>query len=178
MKLNFSKTRVVIFFKLCSYLCVIALVLSFLYMQGYRINLSGSLPYWFFKVSVVNDKIISRGDYVIVDYSLIKDNPIIETALDRKYLNRQLPMGKQIGAVSGDIILLKDDRFFVNGEDLGYMKVLSADSRGDPLFPFPTPEILQSGQYWLISNPERGFDSRYFGYVDISCIIYIAYPVF
>jgi len=145
-------------------------------MHGYRINLSSSLPYWIFKVHDASDKLISRGDFVIIDYSLITDNHAIKAAIDRKYLG-QRPMGKQIGAVPGDLVVLRDSRIYINEEDKGCMKILSEDSLGNPLYPFPTPVTLQYGQYWLISNPERGFDSRYFGFVHRSCIVYLAYPV-
>ena len=169
-----------LFLKLCSILCIIALILSFLYIHGYRINVSNSLPYWLYKVHAADQtKSISRGDYVIVDYSLIKDdNLAIKTALERKYMNSNLPMGKQVGAVSGDFVVLRDDRLFVNSEDCGHMIVLSADSSGNPLYPFPTPVTLQTDQYWLISNPERGFDSRYFGMISRDCITHLAYPLF
>ena len=175
-----SIKKLFLFLKLCSILCVIALILSFLYIHGYRINISNSLPYWFFKIHAADKtKPINRGDYVIVNYLLIKDeNPVIKTALERKYMNFNLPMGKQVGAVSGDFVTLRDNRLFVNSEDCGPMTVLSADSFGNPLYPFSTPITLQGGQYWLISNPERGFDSRYFGWVEQSCITHIAYPIF
>ena len=166
-----------LFLILCSVLCVIALVLIFLYLQGYRINLTESLPYRILKIKDASDKPISRWDYVVADYSLMEDNPAIKLALERKYLGR-FPMAKQVAAISGDSVFLRDNRLYVNGEDLGSMTVLSADSLGNPLYPFPTPVTLQSGQYWLISNPKRGFDSRYFGWIERKSITHIAYPVF
>ena len=166
-----------LFLTLCSILCVIVLVLTSLYSRGYRINMSNSLPHWSYKINAISDKPISRGDYVVVDYLMMEDNPAIKAALERVYLGR-LPMVKQVGAVSGDLVSLRDNLLYVNGEDMGAMVVLSADSLGNPLSPFPTPVTLQSGQYWLISNPDRGFDSRYFGWIERKCITHIAYPVF
>ena len=166
-----------LFLKLCSSLCVIALVLAFLHLRGYRINLSDSLPHWIYKIHDASGKTILRGNYVVINYSLIEDNPAIKMGLERKYLSR-FPMAKQIGAASGDFISLRDNRLYVNDIDFGLMTILSADSRGDPLFSFPTPVILRADQYWLISNPGRGFDSPYFGWIDRKCITHIAYPVF
>ncbi|MCL1874898.1 MAG: S26 family signal peptidase [Synergistaceae bacterium] len=177
MKIIINKTRILLFLKLCSILCIIALVLTVLYVQGYRINLTASLPQLIFRFYDVNVKPVSRGDYVVVDCFLINDNPAIKTAIERKYLSR-IPLVKQVGAVSGDLISLLDNRIYINGEDHGPMIVLSEDSEGNPLSPFPTPVTLQTGQFWLVSNPERGYDSRYFGWIDRNCITNLAYPVF
>jgi len=55
----------------------------------------------------------------------------------------------------------------VNGEATK-ITVASYDSYGGELSEWPTTITLQSGQYWLVSDPERGFDSRYFGPIDRS----------
>ncbi|MDR1483039.1 MAG: hypothetical protein LBI74_10480, partial [Synergistaceae bacterium] len=55
--------------------------------------------------------------------------------------------------------------------------VASEDSRGGRLFAYPTPIILPPDCYWLVSDPERGFDSRYFGPVRREAITYRAYPL-
>ena len=177
MKIKVDKSKIYIFIKLISFSCVIISLFAFLYIQGYRINLSDSLPYWFFKISDSSNKPISRGDYVVVDYFLIDDNPVFKMAIDRKYIGR-VPILKQVGAVSGDTILLKDNILYVNGDYYCNMIINSADSKGNPLFPFPTPITLQTNQYFLVSNPDGGFDSRYFGYVPRFSITHIALPVF
>lgn len=172
-----EKTKTFLFLKLCSIFCVIVLLLAFLYVQGYRINLSGSLPGWIYRIYNAAGKTVSRGDYVVINYFSVDNNPAIQAGLERGYLSR-FPMLKQVGAVSGDLISIRNNRLYVNGADVGPMIVLSADSLGNPLSPYPTPVTLKSGQYWLISNPERGFDSRYFGQIDRGCITHVAYPVF
>jgi len=176
MKINVQKTRIFLFLKLCSSLCVLALVLFFLHLYGYRINLTNSLPQRIFKICDAFDKTISRGDYVVVDYSLLKHNSAMKTELER-YL-AAYPMVKQVGAVSGDLVFLKDDRLYINSVDFSSMIVLSTDSLGNPLSPYPTPVMLRTEQYWLISDPEHGFDSRYFGLIERDCITHVAYPVF
>jgi conjugative transfer signal peptidase TraF len=175
--IRITAEKTVTFIKLCSILLAVVLVLLFLYVQGYRINLTDSLPYRIFKIRDVADKTISRGDYVVVNYMLIEDNPVIKTAVERKYLSR-IPMVKQVGAVSGDLILMRESRLYINGENVGPMIIQSADSLGNPLSQFPTPVTLEAGQYWLVSNPDRGFDSRYFGWISRDSITHLTHPVF
>jgi len=159
------------FLKLCSILLITALVLFFLYEQGYRINISDSLPNRIYKISDISGKTISRGDCVVVKISM-SPHPLVK----RRKLGRY-PMMKRIGAIPGDVVLIKNDIIYFNGIEYGPMKVQSADSTGN-LSPYPTPVTLQSGQYWLISHPDRGFDSRYFGLVSRDWITHLAYPVF
>jgi len=174
MKTTFEKTMT--FLKLCSILCITALVLYILHAQGYRINISNSLPDRIFKISDISGKTFSRGDCVAVDISL-SPHPSVKDGLERGYLGRY-PMIKKIGATPGDEVLIKDNIIYFNGIEYGPMKVQSADSKGNPLSPYPTPITLQPGQYWLISNPNGGFDSRYFGWVSRDWITHLAYPVF
>jgi type IV secretory pathway protease TraF len=86
-------------------------------------------------------------------------------------------MLKEIGAVPGDIVTLTGDMLYVNGIAIP-MTVSSEDSTGNALIPYPTPLVLLPGEYWLVSAPYRGFDSRYFGPVHRSAFTHIAKPSF
>ena len=112
----------------------------------------------------------------MLEYTEI-DSEAIQQGLERKYLTEH-PMMKQIGAVSGDTVLLENDHLYINGMDRGRLAVLSADRQGRPMSIYHTPITLQTGQYWLISHPERGFDSRYFGPIDARTITHTARPIF
>jgi type IV secretory pathway protease TraF len=57
---------------------------------------------------------------------------------------------------------LPGSRLYVNNRIME-ITVASEDSRDGRLFAYPTPISLPPGWYWLASDPERGFDSRYFG---------------
>ena len=87
-------------------------------------------------------------------------------------------MLKQIGATPGDTDILKDEYMFVNGGAAAKMTVASRDSFGGELSPWPMPLTLQPDQYWLTSEPERGFDSRYFGPIHRNTFTHRARPVF
>jgi type IV secretory pathway protease TraF len=86
-------------------------------------------------------------------------------------------MLKEIGAIPGDAVELKENMLFVNGAGIP-MIVSSEDSTGNALIPYPTPLVLLPGEYWLISAPYRGFDSRYFGPVHRSAFTHKAKPAF
>jgi type IV secretory pathway protease TraF len=86
-------------------------------------------------------------------------------------------MLKRIGAVPGDTVILENGFLYVNGGGTR-ITVASRDSCGGKLSPWPTPLTLPSNHYWLISDPERGFDSRYFGPLHRETFTHKAKPVF
>ena len=119
------------------------------------------------------------GDIVLIDLSKIS-NPVIDRGIERGYVTRRggQPMLKQIGAAPGDTVVLKDGYMSVNGGAAAKMTVASRDSFGGELSSWPTPITLQPDQYWLVSEPERGFDSRYFGPIHRNAFTHRARPVF
>jgi type IV secretory pathway protease TraF len=87
-------------------------------------------------------------------------------------------MLKQIGAVPGDEVALRGGFLLVNGEVTAKMAIASRDSYGGELSAWPTPVTLRPEEYWLVSDPDRGFDSRYFGPLRRSAFTHRARPVF
>jgi conjugative transfer signal peptidase TraF len=160
--LSAMKKKLLTFCSLLSLLAVSALALSLLYVLGYRANLSESLPGYVYRVTPLESgDLIERGDCVLIDLSGFH-NPVIELGIQRGYVSRTQKMLKEIGAVPGDTVALRDGLLFVNGISTP-MAVSSNDSRGEPLCAYPTPLTLGDDCYWLVSIPHRGFDSRYFG---------------
>ncbi|MDR2522996.1 MAG: S26 family signal peptidase [Synergistaceae bacterium] len=144
---------------------------------GLRVNISNSMPDLFYRVIPLSSHTpIYPGDYVVLDLSKLS-NPVIELGIERGYISRELPMLKEIGAVPGDVALLRPERLYINDDSIP-MFVASADSRGGKLPMFPTPIILPPDSYWLISNPKGGFDSRYFGPIHRSAFTHKAYLIF
>jgi conjugative transfer signal peptidase TraF len=171
------KKKILTSCSLLSLLAVTALALSLLYALGYRMNLSDSLPGYLYRVAPLEDGgTIGRGDCVLIDLSRFR-NSVIELGIRRGYVSRSQKMLKEIGAVPGGTVLLKDGLLFVNGESTP-MVVSSEDSRGNALYAYPTPIVLSDNYYWLVSIPYRGFDSRYFGPVHRSAFTHKARKVF
>ncbi len=159
------------------FLCAIALTLVLIHSLGYRLNRSDSLPNLVYRITpITEDEPLGYGDCVLIDLSKFS-NPVIEQGVRRGYVSRFEPMMKRIGAVPGDSVLLVENRLFVNG-DAVKMRVASSDSYGGRLSAWPTPLILSSDCYWLVSDPKRGFDSRYFGPLNRRVFTHKAVPIF
>ncbi|MDL2264640.1 S26 family signal peptidase [Synergistaceae bacterium OttesenSCG-928-I11] len=164
------------FLRLLLVLCVIAGLLCIAYLAGYRLNLTKSLPYRIYRlVAIESGGVLSRGDDVVIDISQT-NNPHIAEAIERRYVIPNIPMLKEIGGVPGDIVFLCADTLHIAGISTR-MVVASEDSKGRELTPYPTPLVLSADQYWLVSDPERGYDSRYFGPIDRNAFTHTAVPI-
>ena len=171
------KRKFALFYVLITSLCVAAFAFVMFHALGYRVNRSASLPFLVYKISpLIQDAEIKRGDCALIDLSNIS-NPVIARGVERGYVNLREPMLKRIGGIPGDTIVLMDNSLIVNGEAVT-LYIASRDSYGEELSAWATPVTLQYGQYWLVSDPERGFDSRYFGPVSRSVFTHRAKPVF
>lgn len=163
------------FLLFCASLVGISLAASHYF--GFRINRSASLPGLIYRVVPTDStEPLNREDCVLIDLALFS-NPVIMQGVQRGYVNTFEPMMKKIGALPGDIVQLKGNCLVVNG-DAVEMRVASFDSSGGKLKAWPTPLVLSPDHYWLVSDPERGFDSRYFGPVDRKAFTHKAYPLF
>ena len=157
--------------------CVIFFSLIFGYFSGYRINLTDSLPYYVFRIIPLQpDEEIKHNDYVFFKPTLISHD-VIPVAIERTYINHRHPMVKKVVGLPGDMIILKDERLFINNTSTPLF-ILREDSQNRPLSPYLTPLILDEDFYWLSSDPERGFDSRYFGPLHRSFFTHRAFPIF
>lgn len=107
------------------------------------LNYSDSLPHWAF--------LIDRGQEPQVGEMVFFVPP-----KNRFYGGR--PFVKTIAAGPGDRVTIKQKQLFINGETL--CALLDAAKDGSPLHPGPTG-VIPDGHYFLYSNHERSYDSRY-----------------
>jgi conjugative transfer signal peptidase TraF len=173
------KHKIALFYVLVTSLCFTAFALAAIYSLGYRVNLSSSLPGRFYRITPIGrGEGIKPGEYVTIDLSKVS-NPVIELGMERGYVSRNLNrlMLKQIGAVPGDTVELRGGFLIINGA-ASEITVASQDSRGGKLSAYPTPLTLPPDFYWLVSAPDRGFDSRYFGPVHRGAFSHKGIPVF
>jgi conjugative transfer signal peptidase TraF len=174
------KKKFALFYVLITSLCLLTFAFVLFHALGYRVNRSESLPGSVYRITPLEaGEPLKIGDIILIDLSKIS-NPVIERGMERGYVSRawNQPMLKRIGAVPGDTVTLKDGHLFVNGEAAAKISVASRDSFGGELSPWATPITLSLDQYWLVSEPERGFDSRYFGPIHRDAITHKARPVF
>ena len=171
------KRKIALFYVLVTSLYLAASTFITVHALGYRVNRSASLPFLIYQINpLVQGTEIERGDCLLIDFTQIS-NPVIDRGVERGYVNLREPMLKRIGAVPGDTVVLMGGFLSVNGEATK-ITVASHDSYGGELSAWPTPITLPPDQYWLISDFERGFDSRYFGPVNRSVLTHRAKPVF
>jgi conjugative transfer signal peptidase TraF len=171
------KRKFAVFYVLITALSVAALTLDVFHAFDYRVNRSASLPFLVYRIAPLDkDGRIERGDCVLIDLNRFS-NPVIARGVERGYVNLREPMLKRIGAIPGDTVTIKDGFLLVNSNPMR-ITVASRDSYGGELSAWPTPITLSPGQYWLVSDPERGFDSRYFGPVSHEAFTHKAYPIF
>jgi len=107
------------------------------------LNYSESLPHWAFIIDRTRQPHV--GDMVF-----------FAPPVNRFYGKR--PFVKRIAAGPGDSVSIIDQQLFINGEPL--CMLLGTAKDGSALHPGPTG-IIPDGQYFIHSNHERSYDSRY-----------------
>lgn len=133
-------------------------------------NPSGSAPVgWYWLAQNAN---VNRGDYVL----LTLPEPIRLMALERRYLPPNVPMLKQVFALEGDHICIRNGQVAVNKNVVA--EVQKTDSLGRPLPQNLMCRTLRSGEVFVL-NPELSdsFDSRYFGPLMMDHVIGRAVPL-
>jgi conjugative transfer signal peptidase TraF len=133
-------------------------------------NPSDSAPRGWYLVLPATE--FSVGDYVLA--RLPSDTAALAAARD--YLPRSVPILKQIAAVAGQRVCIRDAVVYVDGAPLA--RTLDRDSKGRPLTPWRHCEQLDAGDLFLLNtaNP-ASFDSRYFGPIDVSFVRGHAVPL-
>lgn len=151
---------------------VALLIVGFLAQQcGVIINVSPSMPEGIYIKSECD---IQRGSIVAVclppAYQAI--------GLKQKYIeigntcHGAYPLIKQVIAVPGDNVALKNNVIVVNGK-LFFYKTLAVDSTGRPLSNYPRGTYAHTDGYWLIGTAAKNsWDSRYWGPVRRTQILY------
>jgi len=138
-----------------------------MYFSGLRVNVTSSLPQTFWIVSEIDEiEEINSGDYVVVNPHEI-DSSDFSPSVQQRYFGDRWLFIKQIGGVPGNVVQESCD-----------VVVFSVDSEGNALPKSRLPVYLNDNEYWLVSDKERGFDSRYFGAVNRSVIKAKAFPLF
>jgi conjugal transfer pilin signal peptidase TrbI len=116
-----------------------------LHRYRFALNQTESLPYWAFLADQEN-RYPKRGELVAF---VPPANP---------FYPPNMPFGKIVGGVPGDLVERKGQAFYVNGRFVGLAKTHSQDGRA--VSAGPTGRIPQ-GYYFLYSPHKDSLDSRY-----------------
>ena len=112
------------------------------------------------------------GDYVVA----LLPNDAATLAATRGYLPRSVPILKQIVAVAGQSVCIRDTVVYIDGNAVA--QTLDTDSRHHPLTAWAHCRQLIGHELFLLNahNP-ASFDSRYFGPLDESFVRGRAIPI-
>jgi len=92
------------------------------------------------------------------------------------YFNDNQLIFKEIIGRPGDILNVKERKFFINNTFVGEAK--KNDRHGKTLKYFVFNGQITDKNYFVISSSEQAFDSRYIGFIKEDQFIGNAYPIF
>jgi conjugative transfer signal peptidase TraF len=126
-------------------------------------NASDSAPRGLYVVSPATD--LQVGDYVVARLP----EATASFAAARGYLPRSVPVLKQIAALPGQQVCMRNGLVYFDGAAVA--RTLSVDCKRRPLAPWQACRPLVAGVILLLNsgNP-ASFDSRYFGPLDVSFV--------
>ena len=115
---------------------------------------------------------LSVGEYVVA--RLPSDTAAF--AAVRGYLPRSVPILKQIAALNGQHVCIRDGVVYVGGTAMA--RTLDHDGKGRPLTAWRHCQVLGIDEVFLLNTTNPGsFDSRYFGPIDASFVRGRAIPL-
>lgn len=147
-------------------LCVCA-VLGGLRLSGVRIavGVSESLP-WRVFLSARGAE-VSCGAEAVGLFRLEVENP---------YWERGTVFAKRFVGCPGDFLRTEGREFFINGERVGVAS--ETDSKGEAVGSFEFFGPIPEGNWFVLGDGPRSYDSRYWGFVRRSWIVGRAWPLF
>lgn len=132
---------------------------------GWRVNITGSLPGVFYRVS--EDP--ARGDYFQFCPPVV-----VAALLDARHgepsCSGKVPLIKRVAAVAGDRVVVDGAGVSINGERLPNSTPKRFARDGSSLPSAVGVHVLEPGQVWTTGEHEDSFDSRYFGAIKTSTL--------
>lgn len=141
---------------------------------GIRIVYTPSVPMGVYWAHALPSRLVA-GDYVCLEAWRPHAPPVLKQAIEAgigagEWLRGE-DLTKLVAAVPGDRIAYREDgsrsAVVVNGLPLPNSAVIERDGAGVRLPRAVLPMVLRPGEVWLTSTHPRGFDSRYYGPVDV-----------
>lgn len=118
-------------------------------------NASASLPLGFYWAQAVGQ--VRRDDLLLVRLP----DSARELATARNYLPTNVPIIKQVAALTGDQVCVASNYVVINGKIVA--AILLRDHSGRMLPSWEGCRSLIGDEFFLLSPAEASFDSRYFG---------------
>ena len=160
--------------KMTTVFCAISvIVVAIMEFLGLHFNTTSSLPFGVYQEA---DRGIKRGSLAVF---CLQNEAFINLAKERGYLGQGhcpggiKPLGKKVIGLPGDQISMKDGLIAVNGNIVPATKVKRQDSLGRVMpGSLLAPGRIPEGSALMLSpNHPSGFDSRYFGLVQLTALM-------
>ena len=136
------------------------------------INPTVSEPQGFYRIVAHTAQDYRRGMMVVFPVP----GPFRSLVYGRGWLKAGVPLMKNIGALAGDQVCVREDHFEVNGKTQG--PVSNVDRTGAALPRLRGCFLIGAGDFFPMSrNHERSFDGRYMGAQPLSAITGEARPL-
>lgn len=155
-------------------LCLVPIALAALWLLGLRYNVTPSVPLGFYRAHSFDPQSIVRGEYVCLRASA---DSAPEALRATSWGQRREILLKRVEGLPGDRVSESHDSLALNGTPIVHSHRLARDSRGLEL-PHPRlPIRLGEHELWLGSASDSGYDSRYFGPVNVTALDCVAEPL-
>ena len=147
------------------------------WVMGVQIVTTPSVPVGLYRTHRAQTEEIAPGTFVCVrplsDYA---PRQLRETVREHGLPDTWI---KVVAGVPGDVVSrsLMPDHLEINGTTLQNSVVLPADSEGRALSAPVYPVVIPPDHVWLSSLHPLGYDSRYFGTVDMRAVSCVAVPL-
>ncbi|MGE0180768.1 MAG: S26 family signal peptidase [Parvularculaceae bacterium] len=132
-------------------------------------NASASAPIGLYRIE--QDASPEIGDFVLVR----PDEVLEKFIISRGYLPENIPLLKRIAALPGDEICREFEAIFIN--EIRVADAQKLDSKGRKMPSWSGCFRLQSGEIFLLNDPENSLDGRYFGATKSVAVIGVARAV-
>jgi conjugative transfer signal peptidase TraF len=159
-------------------LAVAAILVLAAHALRLRINWTSSMPLGLYRESPGP---LERGALVLI----CLPEEVVRMGRQRGYLpsgscpGGVSPIVKELVAIAGDEIELREDFLSVNGVIVDRTPLRPNDSLGRTLAHAPTGRfVVAPGEIWVLGqHRERSWDSRYFGPIPIASVVGAARPL-
>lgn len=107
----------------------------------------------------------------------IKSGDIVRFPFNNAVTKGPVHLLKRVGCNQGQLLTVNDQKeYFCDGKWLGKAKdkLLS----GQPVENFKFNGLVPPGKFFALADHKDSYDSRYFGFVELSQVVAKAYPIF
>lgn len=147
------------------------------WMMGVRIVTTPSVPLGRYRTHRARANEVNRGAFVCI--RAVSDHAPSQLREAVRERGQPSTWIKVVTGLPGDVVSrsLTPARIEINGVGLRDSAVLGTDSKGRGLSTPNYPVVIRPNQVWLSSLHPLGYDSRYFGPVDMRAIDCVAEPL-